>query len=180
MVVTLLSLRYYWSGRRWSGRRACGSGAPTPRPSELADLGPEANSQQNIEIVRRVIDAWNRRDLDTMLSLSDPKIEYVNDPAAIEPGIRRGRAGLEAVLRAQWEGLPGARQEVERVHARGDEVLSVTRLSRLMPGSEARLENRMLMSWTIRDRRVVRVAVLGAGPTFDTALEAAGLGGDRP
>jgi ketosteroid isomerase-like protein len=90
----------------------------------------------------------------------DPKIEYVNDPAAIEPGIRRGRAGLAAVLRAQWEGLPSARQELERVHARGDEVLTVTRLSRSMPGSDARLENRMLMSWMIRDRRVIRVAVL--------------------
>jgi ketosteroid isomerase-like protein len=85
-----------------------------------------------------VIDAWTRQDLDALLALADPQIEYVNDPAAVEPGTRRGRAGLAAALRAQWEGLPGARQELERVHARGDEVLSVARLSRPMPGSGAR------------------------------------------
>jgi ketosteroid isomerase-like protein len=132
-------------------------------------------SQKNVDIVRVVIEAWNRRDLTTMLALADPRIEYVNDPAAIEPGTRRGHSGLGAVLRAQWEGLPGARQEIDRLHARGDEVISVTRFSRLMPGSEARLENMMLMSWTIREGRVARVAVLGAGPGFEGALEAAGL-----
>jgi ketosteroid isomerase-like protein len=142
--------------------------------------GPQANSQENIEIVRRVIDAWIRRDLDAMLAPADPQIEYVNDPAAVEPGTRRGRAGLAAVLRAQWEEVPGARQELQRVHSRGDEVLSVARLSRPMPGSGARLENQMLFSWTIRAGRVRRIAVLGAAPTFDAAIEAAGLTHERP
>lgn len=46
---------------------------------------------------------------------------------------------------------------------------------REMPGSNARLANRILMSWTIRDGRVTRLQLLGAGSSFPSALEAAGL-----
>ncbi len=49
-------------------------------------------SQENVEIVRRANDAWNREDLEGLLALSDPEIEYVNSPD-------RGRAGHEARTR---------------------------------------------------------------------------------
>ena len=33
-------------------------------------------SQENVEIVRRMYDAWNRRDEEEMLALSDPEVEF--------------------------------------------------------------------------------------------------------
>jgi ketosteroid isomerase-like protein len=42
-------------------------------------------SEENVEIVRRVIDAWNRRDIEDLHALTDPEAEYVNSPTAIEP-----------------------------------------------------------------------------------------------
>lgn len=132
-------------------------------------------SQAEVEIVHRVIEAWNRQDLQAMLALADPEIEYVNAPAAVEPGTRHGHDEFAAVLRTQWESLHGARQEIDRCHARGDQILSVGRISRPMPGSEARIANRVLLSWTIRDGRVTRLEVLGAGSSFREALEAGGL-----
>jgi ketosteroid isomerase-like protein len=35
-------------------------------------------SQENVEIVRRMYDAWNRRDEEEMLALSDSEVEFVN------------------------------------------------------------------------------------------------------
>ncbi len=39
-------------------------------------------SQENVEIVYRLVDAWNRRDLEATLALCDPEIEYVQSPTA--------------------------------------------------------------------------------------------------
>jgi ketosteroid isomerase-like protein len=100
-------------------------------------------SEENVEIVRRVLDAWNRRDIDDLLADADPGIEYVNSPTAVEPGTRRGVAEVSAVWRAQWEILD-ARLEVDRVFDRGDEIVVLGRLSRRMPGSGAQIDDRFL------------------------------------
>jgi ketosteroid isomerase-like protein len=132
-------------------------------------------SQASVEIVRRAIEAWNGQDVDAMVGLSHPEIEYVNAPQALEPGTRRGHEGLAAVLREQWRSLPGARLEIDRIHDRGDLIYTEGRLSRSMPGSDARIENAILISWTVLDGAISRLEVLGGGSTFDSAREAAGL-----
>jgi ketosteroid isomerase-like protein len=108
-------------------------------------------SEENVELACRLLDAWNRRDLDVILALSDPEGQFVNSPTAVEPGTRRGHDEIAAVLRTQWEMLLDARQEVDRIFDRGDEIIVLGRLSRRIPESEARLEDRVLTSWTIRD-----------------------------
>jgi ketosteroid isomerase-like protein len=132
-------------------------------------------SEASVEIVRRAIEAWNGEDVDAMVELSHPEVEYVNAPQALEPGTRRGRDSLAAVLREQWRTLPGARLEVDRIHDRGDLIYTEGRLSRSMPGSDARVENAILISWTVLDGRISRLHILGGGSTFDSAREAAGL-----
>ena len=131
-------------------------------------------SQENVEIVRRAFDAWNRRDLDTLIAAADPGIEYVNAPTAVEPGTRRGVAEVSAVWRAQWETLDG-RVEVDRFFDHGDEIIA---LGRLRVGyREAMLGSRIASS--VRGRSAMgrssgskRSAL--AGPK-SAALEAAGL-----
>jgi ketosteroid isomerase-like protein len=132
-------------------------------------------SQENVEIVRRLMDAWNRQDITGILALTDPEAEYVNAPTAVEPGTRRGHDEIVVVLRTQWESLSGGLQEIDRLHDRGDEIISVGRLSRTMPGSDARISNPLLLSWKFRDGKLIRLEQLGAGPEFPAALEAAGL-----
>ena len=133
-------------------------------------------SEENVQIVRRVIDAWNRRDIDDLLALSDSEAEYVNSPTAIEPGTRRGRDEVAAVIRAQWELLTDGRWEVDRIYDRGEEVIALGRLSRRLPGSDARLEDRSLLSYRFRSGNIVRTEVLGFGrDEVQIALEAAGL-----
>jgi ketosteroid isomerase-like protein len=133
-------------------------------------------SQENVEIARRMVDAWNRRDLEAILALSDPEGEFVNSPTAVEPGTRRGSDEVTAVLQAQWEILLDALQEIDRIYDRGDEIIVLGRTSRRMPGSEARIEDRFLASFKIHDGKVTRSQVLGFGATeTDEALKAAGL-----
>ena len=133
---------------------------------------------QGIELIRRALDAWNRRDIEGLLALSDPEIEFVNSPTAVEPGTRRGFDEVTAAARAQWEILLDARHEIDRAFDRGDEIVTLGRLSRRMPGSEAVLEQPILMAWTIRDGRLTRMAVLGfGGGEVQEALDAAGREG---
>jgi ketosteroid isomerase-like protein len=132
-------------------------------------------SEENVEVVRRVIDAWNRRDIDELLGYADPGIEYVNLPTAVEPGTRRGVAEVSAVWRAQWDTLDG-RLEIDRFFDRGDEIVVSGRLSARMPRSDARIDDSLLLSWKLRDGKIVRFEVLGFGRAeVQTALEAAGL-----
>ena len=131
-------------------------------------------SQENVEIVRRGLDAWNRRDLDALLDLGD--FEFVNSPTAVEPGTRRGRDEVSAAIRMQWEFLTDGRFEADQFFDRGDEILALGRLSRRMPGSDARIEDRWLGSFKFRDGELIRAEVLGfGGAEVQKALEAAGL-----
>ncbi len=133
-------------------------------------------SQEHVEIVRRVVEAWNRRDEEELLALGDPEAEWVNSPTAVEPGTRRGSDELMAVFRTQWEFLLDGRIEIDRIYDRGEEIVALGRLSRRMPEGDARIEDRWLSSWRIREGRVVRTEVLGFGSTeVREALKAAGL-----
>ena len=133
-------------------------------------------SRENVELLRRLVDAWNRRDLDGILELAAPDAEFVNSPTAIEPGTRRGHDELAAVLRTQWEMLTDGRQEVDRIYDLGDEAIALGRLSRRLPGSEARIEDRFLGSSEFRGGRLIRTRILGFGANeVEEALKARGL-----
>lgn len=128
------------------------------------------------EIVRRRIDAWNRRDIATLLKGTDPEVEYINSPTAVEPGTRRGREALEGVFRTQWEMLSDARWEIDRLYERGEEVLVLGRISRRLAESETRIEERILVSSSFENGQVTRIEVLGFGRAeVKGAIEAAGL-----
>ena len=81
-----------------------------------------------------------------------------------------------AAARTQWEFLREGRSEIDRIFDQGEEVIVLSRLSRLMPEGDARIEDRVLASMTFRDGKVVRWAVLGfGGAEVEKALKAAGL-----
>jgi ketosteroid isomerase-like protein len=133
-------------------------------------------SKENMVLARSLVDAWNRRDLEAILALSDPEAEWVNSPTAVEPGTRRGVQEVTAVFQAQWEMLLEARQEIERLYDRGDEIILLTRVSRrIRPESEARLEDQALASMVFRDGKLIRTEILGFGTEVQDALKAAGL-----
>ena len=133
-------------------------------------------SQENVEIMRDLVAAWSRQDLEAMAALADPDIKYVNSPTAVEPGTRTGIEAFKQVLRDQWEILAGARWEIDKFYERGNEVIVLGRVSRRMPGSDDRIGDVVLGSILIENKKVVRMEVLGWGHAeVQQALEAAGL-----
>jgi ketosteroid isomerase-like protein len=133
-------------------------------------------SQEGAEIVHRTVAAWNGQDLEAMLALTHPELEYVNSPTAVEPGTRSGHEAFKRVLRDQWDILSDARWEIDRVYEHGEEMVSLGRLSRGMPGSDARIAGPILVAFRFTAGKVSRMAVLGVGETeVQQALEAAGL-----
>jgi ketosteroid isomerase-like protein len=59
-------------------------------------------SQENVEIARRMLDVWNRHDIQAILAVTDPEAEYVNAPTAVEPGTRRGHDEIVVVGYPVW------------------------------------------------------------------------------
>jgi ketosteroid isomerase-like protein len=58
-------------------------------------------SQANVEVVRHWIEAYNRRDIEALLEVSDPEIEFRSIFAGIESGgAFRGRAGVYEYFKA--------------------------------------------------------------------------------
>jgi uncharacterized protein len=64
---------------------------------QAAGLSEQAMSEDNVEIVRRSFDAWNRRDLTTMSALwrSDGEIDWSRARGPLK-GVYRGRGGRQA------------------------------------------------------------------------------------
>ena len=61
-------------------------------------------SQENVEVVRQVVEAFNRRDLAAMTQRFDPEIEWEPaGPAAVERPVYRGRDDVSSGFAAAWE-----------------------------------------------------------------------------
>jgi ketosteroid isomerase-like protein len=43
-------------------------------------------SQENLELLHRAYDAFNRRDLDALLALCDPDVEFISYTMQVEGG----------------------------------------------------------------------------------------------
>jgi ketosteroid isomerase-like protein len=69
-------------------------------------------SQENIETVRRGLEAFNRRDLDELLAIYDPDVEVIT----LLSGMLNGRAQLRAAIEQMDE-------EMEPVHYLPDEFI---------------------------------------------------------
>jgi len=54
-------------------------------------------SQQNVEVVRRAYEVFEA-DLDALLRLLDPTIEWISPSDAIEPGPRHGHDGVRGAF----------------------------------------------------------------------------------
>jgi ketosteroid isomerase-like protein len=108
-------------------------------------------SDENVELVRRIYDAWDRE-----ISARDfiaEDVEYVNPSYAVEPGIRRGRASFRLV-RETYEDF--AIQIEQIIDAGGGDVLVLGRYTASGRGSGVQLEGEQGYVWTVRDGQAVR------------------------
>jgi ketosteroid isomerase-like protein len=123
-------------------------------------------SDANVEVVRRIYDAWesgvSTRDL------IDEDVEYVNPPYAVEPGVRRGRASF-ARIRDAYDDVE---VQPQRLVDAGEEVVVLAKITGTSRGAGVPIEREQGYVWAIRDGRAVRFQWFNS---HAEALDAAGV-----
>ena len=130
-------------------------------------------SEQNVEIVRRVIEALNRGDIDAWLEGIQPDVETHDLPTIPDAPVRRGHDDLR-----KWvEMMRDTREEKsyyepEEFTAAGNFVLVAVRAHGWGRGSGAPIEVSFFQVFEMRERKVQR-----SWAYFDKAeaLQASGL-----
>jgi len=132
-------------------------------------------SQSNVEIVRKSFAAIAEGDLDRLLPLYDPDIDFRPlTGTRVERGGYRGHAGVReyfAEAAELWEDLRPIADTMQTV---GDHVIVFGHCS--FRGRTSKVESDDPMAWviTVRDGKIVRHHVCR---TQEEALEAAGMQG---
>jgi len=130
-------------------------------------------SQENVERVYGVIDAYNRRDLDAFLAVMGPDVEFTPYERAIEGlGPYVGEDGVRAWWNEAFEVFPNLNAEIYEVHARRDTTLVRGRLRGQGAGSGAPIERLM---WLVIRWRDGKVSWWHAFQSQAEALKAAGI-----
>jgi ketosteroid isomerase-like protein len=129
-------------------------------------------SQQNVEIVRRGIDAWNRADLDEWLAGFAPEAELHTTGRFPDQRVYRGRAGLERYWAEIHEAAEEISLSISDLRASGDRVFQAVTARGRGKLSKVPVEQPIWTVTTLRDGLAVRVDTY---VNRAEALEAAGL-----
>ena len=128
----------------------------------------------NVEIVRRILEAWREGRSPAEEGLLDEEVEWVNTPEAVEPGTRRGIRAFEAAAANVVESFEDVRLEIDRMVPYGDRVLAIGTLVVRGRESSAELRQPIGQLWTLRDGRALRVELSTDPERTRAALDAEG------
>jgi ketosteroid isomerase-like protein len=127
-------------------------------------------SEANVELVRRIYDAWGREESAGPFLAED--VEYVNPDYAVEPGTRRGRASFGIVR----ETYADFKIQIDRfIDAGGEDVVVLAHYTAHGTGSGVPLEGEHGYLWTVRDGLAVRFCWF---QSHSEVLKAAGMAED--
>ena len=113
-------------------------------------------SQENVEIVHRLNEAWNRGDLEAILSLFDRDCEVIFPPDVPEPGPFHGRAELREWAEGFLAAWDSHHAEVVETIEVGDSVLVMLHLVGRGVGSGIELDETDAHVFTFRGGRITR------------------------
>jgi ketosteroid isomerase-like protein len=131
-------------------------------------------SRENVEIVRRAFEAWNRGDAEAATAVLDPDVEWRLPPNFPDAEGWRGRdevvEGLTAIA-GSWDEF---RVEVQELIDAGERVVALVRFHGRAAITGLDLEGVSVdgQVWTIRDGRAVAIQMFNGSAA---ALQAAGL-----
>jgi ketosteroid isomerase-like protein len=132
-------------------------------------------SQENVELVRSVMEAFNGHDLKGWLSFLDPEFEFVDHGGAVAEESGSGIETARRLVEGWFETFPDFRAVTEELIDAGDQVVCVTHWQGTGAASGLPYSQRSAEVYTLRNDRIVH-AELGFA-NKNEALEAAGLQG---
>ena len=130
-------------------------------------------SQENVEIVRKAIQAWNQREADLLLSYAAPEIDWMPaGPAAVERSVYRGHDEVASAYATVWETWDLFEFQEGQVRDLGDSVLWLGRVKMRGGASQVELDQEFAAYWMVRDGKLIRIQAL---LSWQDALKAVGL-----
>jgi ketosteroid isomerase-like protein len=134
-----------------------------------------AMSQENVEAVKRGVEAYNRRDMEALLEELDPEVEW--HPAVLvrfegEARVYRGHEGVREMLGDVFEALAELYTEYSEIRDLGDRIVAIGHLRMRGRESGAVMELPVASVTDLRNGKAIRVWTY-LDPR--EALEAAGL-----
>jgi len=127
-------------------------------------------SQENVEVVRRALDVFNRGE--EALDLLDPEIVWTTTGVFVEPDIYRGREDVRRYVVMLAKDFEGLRVEPDEPIAVGEHVIVPARLTGRGRLSGAPIDATFTMLFSLREGKIVRIRNYWQKAD---ALEAAGL-----
>jgi ketosteroid isomerase-like protein len=130
-------------------------------------------SQENVEVVRRNIDAYNRRDIEAYVATVAPGLVFHSTFGGVEGRTYTGHAGARQYFEDLREAWADYRLEVEEfVDAGGDKVIGLFHVVAEGELSGIKLERRLGVVYTVRGGTITEI---DSYTTRTAALEAVGL-----
>jgi len=130
-------------------------------------------SQENVEVVRQIFEAFNSEDIDLILSFthSDFEVEVPPDFSA-EPDTYRGHDGMRRYWQSFQDAMDEIRFQPERLWDAGQVVVVVMHVTAKGRQTAIPVEQRGVGVWTICDRKVMRLRLYAS---LSEAFKAVGL-----
>jgi ketosteroid isomerase-like protein len=114
-------------------------------------------SQENVEVVRRVIAAFNARAVDDLVRMFDPECEFVPFRAQLEGGVYRGHEGMRVFARDMEDDWETYLIEPRDFRDREDRVGVVGQITAVAPGPRVNIETTVGFVFDLRGGLVLRV-----------------------
>jgi ketosteroid isomerase-like protein len=133
-----------------------------------------------IELVERIVSAWNERDWETAESLCDPDIVADYSRRLPESGIYRGHAAGREFRLSLHEPWAEVRIEIDDARVYGDKVVALMRVVARGKASGAEVEARFADVWTFRAGLAIRLEYFGDRDEAIAAAAAGVSGSSRP
>ena len=128
-------------------------------------------SQENVEVARNAVVAFNRRDVPALVELTTDDFQWVTWTGTVEPTVYHGADGLSSYFRDSdvWEVLS---LDVQEFRDLGERVLVAGTFHARGGGSGAEIHVSYFSAFFVRGGKLARVLSFR---TEAEALEAAGL-----
>jgi len=131
-------------------------------------------SEENLQVVRAVFDAFSRGDMPAMLELMDPSVVFTPIPDTPDIQSFHGHEGVLQGLAQSIDIWDDFSVELREMRDFDDHVLASLRWWGRGPSSGIQMEVDICALYTFREGKIVRWQFFASG---QQALEAAGLSG---
>jgi ketosteroid isomerase-like protein len=127
-------------------------------------------SEQEVEIVRRAVDAWNRRDPDLWRGYATADVEWTPaGPAAVEGMVYRGYDEVVRGLESVWETWDEVFFEESEVREIDDAIVWLGRLKLRGASSQIALDQEFAVRFVVRGGKL---AAIEAFRSWSEAIDA--------